>query len=388
MFIGRKTVSVSHFSPVLWDETNAQKNGIIKRDVHFGTLHTTILSGAHIGTSNPLFNCSNANCNGNNDNTSIDLQNISDSYIQRCNYSPDCDNSSYLDASPKSDWADYYINMYRIVSRKMIDIEGEKTLMTALIPPKVGHTNGLIGFAFKQLQKCMIALGIFNSLPIDFFVKVCGRGNFTNATADMIPMFEYTDLVAELVCRAALLNCLTDNYSLIWEEIYDEQFNSMQWSKVDSRLKYNFSSLTNKWTHNIPIRDSYTRRQALVENDVIVAMLLGMSLEELLSIYRVQFPILQQHEKDTYYDANGAIVYAKNNALTNVGFDRKEWENNIKGAPAGKVFTREIEDDTMLGGPVKRTIEYVAPFDKCDREQDYETAWRFFEEKYGRNVDG
>lgn len=22
-------------------------------------------------------------------------------------------------------------------------------------------------------------------------------------------------------------------------------------------------------------------------------------------------------------------------------------------------------------------------FDRCDREQDYETAWKFFEEKYG-----
>lgn len=39
--------------------------------------------------------------------------------------------------------------------------------------------------------------------------------------------------------------------------------------------------------------------------------------------------------------------------------------------------------DTMPGGPVERTIEYVAPpFDRCDREQDYETAWKFFEEKY------
>ena len=33
-----------------------------------------------------------------------------------------------------------------------------------------------------------------------------------------------------------------------------------------------------------------------------------------------------------------------------------------------------------------RTIEYVAPFDRCDREQDYETAWRFFEEKYGKDT--
>ena len=68
--------------------------------------------------------------------------------------------------------------------------------------------------------------------------------------------------------------------------------------------------------------------------------------------------------------------------VTGVGLDRKEWEGNVKGAMDGMVFTREIEDDTMPGGVVKRTIEYVAPFDKCDREQDYETAWKFFEEKY------
>ncbi len=117
-------------------------------------------------------------------------------------------------------------------------------------------------------------------------------------------------------------------------------------------------------------------------------MLLGLSLEHLIAIYRVQFSILQQHEQETFYDANGRIVFAKNNALTGVGFDRKEWEGNVKGAMDGMVFTREIEDDTMPGGPVKRTIEYVAPFDKCDREQDYETAWRFFEEKYGRSIDG
>ena len=57
--------------------------------------------------------------------------------------------------------------------------------------------------------------------------------------------------------------------------------------------------------------------------------------------------------------------------------------NGIKGATSGQKFYRVINDDTMPGGPVERTIEYVAPFDRCDREQDYETAWRFFEEKYG-----
>ena len=79
-------------------------------------------------------------------------------------------------------------------------------------------------------------------------------------------------------------------------------------------------------------------------------------------------------------------MFTNNRGLTGVGFSRSEWENGIKGASAGQKFYRVITDDTMPGGPVERTIEYVAPFDRCDREQDYETAWRFFKEKYGGQV--
>jgi hypothetical protein len=31
--------------------------------------------------------------------------------------------------------------------------------------------------------------------------------------------------------------------------------------------------------------------------------------------------------------------------------------------------------------PRERTIEYHAPFDRCDREQDYRTAWAAFDER-------
>jgi len=46
-------------------------------------------------------------------------------------------------------------------------------------------------------------------------------------------------------------------------------------------------------------------------------------------------------------------------------------------------FYRTITENTMPGGPMERVIEYVGPFTCCDREEDYETAWRFFEAKYG-----
>ena len=129
-------------------------------------------------------------------------------------------------------------------------------------------------------------------------------------------------------------------------------------------------------------------------------MALGMTLNQLKTIYSIQFPVLQSYEADTWYDANGRITFTNNRSLTGVGFSRPEWENPgavkpvrrsdapwdgvMKNAPAGYVFARTIMDDTMPGCPVERTIEYVAPFDRCDREQDYEIAWKFFEEKYER----
>lgn len=122
----------------------------------------------------------------------------------------------------------------------------------------------------------------------------------------------------------------------------------------------------------------------MVELDVLVAMQIGMSLEQLKGAYRIQFPTLQQHERDTYYDHTGRIAYAKNNALAGVGVSKAEFENEFVNAAQGKRFTRTIIDDTMPGGPIERIIEYVAPFDRCDRERDYETAWKFFEAKYGK----
>jgi hypothetical protein len=61
------------------------------------------------------------------------------------------------------------------------------------------------------------------------------------------------------------------------------------------------------------------------------------------------------------------------------GSSRPEW-NDIKGMKSGTV-TRTITDDTLPGGPRQRTITYTAPFDRCDREADYATAWTAFEQR-------
>jgi hypothetical protein len=125
------------------------------------------------------------------------------------------------------------------------------------------------------------------------------------------------------------------------------------------------------------MRTDYERRQALVEIDVLAALALKLSLQELNAIYRLQFPVLRQNEQDTWYDQCGRIVFTCSKAVPGVGFFRPEWEN-IRHMTSGMV-ARTIEDNTLPGGPRERVIEYVAPFDRCDREADYATAWKFFD---------
>jgi hypothetical protein len=204
-----------------------------------------------------------------------------------------------------------------------------------------------------------------------------------------------------------VLNCLTSHFAPLWDEVYDLTFADQQWSQPDNpRLPQEFwQSLTSNWTRHCALRSDFARRMALVEIDVVVAQALGLTLEELLLIYRVQFPVMQGYERDTWYDIAGRIVFTISKGLSGVGLSRNGsrttpktrirrpdgktregnfgWEDLHKDGmflvPDGTVVTQWVTDDTLPGGP--RTVErtYTAPFARANREDDYRTAWAFFQ---------
>jgi hypothetical protein len=215
------------------------------------------------------------------------------------------------------------------------------------------------------------------SIPYDFFIKVLGKVGLYESTLNPLPfIFDHK----QLTIRALVLVCLTTHYKELWDNSWLNDYKCDFWAKDDSRLPETFfSELTPKWNRNCALRSDYSRRQALIEIDVLSSMALELTLEELKTIYRVQFPVMRQYEADTWYDQNGRIVFTNSKGLTGVGFSRSEW-NDIKGMTSGTV-EKTIMDDTLPGGPTERTITYLAPFDRCDREKDYETVWAEFERR-------
>jgi hypothetical protein len=253
----------------------------------------------------------------------------------------------------------------------MLSQSGERTLCSAIVPKNSGHVDGGFSLTFADTQQLVSAAACLASLPIDFWVKTTGKGHFRNDLARAIPSFR----APELEVRTLLLNCLTAPYADLWGECFDSAFTHDVWTKSDPRLgNARFSTLTSEWQWSTPLRTDYERRQALIEIDVLAARALGLTLEELRTIYRIQFPVLQQYERNTYYDRNGRIVYLDGDRA--YGFSTPEWKN-YKEQPDG-TLTRTITDDTLPGGPRERVIAYVAPFDRCDREEDYQTAWEFW----------
>ena len=368
----------------LWPETGAQEDGTIVRDVHFpDQKQDCIISGPHIGVANPLYQASQRNCNTHRAFDSIDLHMITVDYIQRCNYRPKCSIQEYMEKAPTTPWHTSYLSEYKILSRRRLNKSGERTLMSAIYPPGVAHVHTVIGVSAAKAEDLLVLEGEMASVVLDGYIKILGKDDVYFDTIKKFPLVK-GDIRREIAARALLLNAVSCHYAALWDSL-DSKFTNASWTKNDPRLLSNlFSQIENKWNSNAFAKDDFSRRQLLLEIDVLVAMGIGLNLKQLTTLYRLQFPVLQQYEADTWYDANGRIVFTNNRSLVGVGFDRKEFELNMKDAPAGKKFYRTIMDDTMPGGPVERTIEYVAPFDRCDREQDYETAWTFFEEKYGK----
>jgi hypothetical protein len=376
----------SYLSLEMWHETNSQKDGTIQRNTRFiDSPKQLILSGPHLYVGNPLNKTPRAICEANSHYDVLDLVTLPEDYLPRTNYTPKLDPIEYWNRTSKVPWGNRQpvTDFYRLVSRKMLSQSGERTLVSAIAPKGVSHIDGCFSLTFKENQALLQLATLLASLPFDFFIKTTGKSNFRDELSSLFP---YPALTSAAYVRTLTLNCLTTHYADLWSDCWNSTFQQDTWSKPnDPRLApHFFRNLTPQWQRNCALRTDYARRQALIEIDVLAAMALGLTLDELITIYRVQFPVMQQYERETYYDQTGRIIFTTSKGLVGVGLPRKgNAKQNIIGWEDVKDMTEStvevtVTDDTQPGGPIQRTIVYQTPFEKCDRVTDYRTAWKFF----------
>jgi hypothetical protein len=268
----------------------------------------------------------------------------------------------------------------------------------------------VLSVALRDQNLVPVVAGLWASIPFDFLVKSSGKADFYNSSAERMPQPDLPNDGSALIIRVIALNCLTSHYASLWSQTFTRNFTAQLWSQRENpRLPQDFfNRLTPKWQRHCAIRSDYARRMALVEIDVLVAQALGLTFEELLLMYRVQFPVMQQYERDTWYDMTGRIAFTISKGLVDVGLPRKVSHKDPKvtitypdgvqktGAfgwdeirrfqeagelPDGTVVSHTVLNDTLPTGTFQQERRYIAPFALANREEDYRIAWKFFEEQ-------
>lgn len=411
----------------MFDETYAQQDGTIVRSSDRTSSFAKspeelVLSGPHLSLANPFFQTPKAICATHRAYDGIDLESIPDSYLPRTNYKPNSNRQSYMNSIPVVPWDENNTELggaaskngsvkrritdyYRLIYSNYVSISGERTTRPIIGIKGLAHVNSISSIVFKDVKNTVDMAAIMSSTLVDFYVKSAGMAHLWINQLVRLPYFEN---ITPLLVRCLALNCITDHYSELWSLMWKDDFKDQAWSQADDpRLDSKFfSQLSPAWNRNCAIRNEFARRMALVEIDVIVAREIGLTLEELLLIYKVQFPVMQGYERDTWYDINGRIIFTNSKSLSGVGLSRIGgrntpevtiktpdgneitqrfgWEDLIdmqEGGrlPPGTTIATTMVDDTQPGGARSRPMVFIAPFSLANREEEYRVAWKYFQ---------
>ncbi|MFU9030053.1 Eco57I restriction-modification methylase domain-containing protein [Rhodococcus erythropolis] len=341
-----------------WHESADRKDGFFEPgSAVSSSWEEVILQGPHLTVATPLNQQANQSMRSNKDYSSVDLDTITEDFIPRTNYQVAKPFDEYIDAYPK--WNGKPSSTYfRLAWREMCDIATVRTLQTALIPPGPTHVHAVHTFTLPTRHRELIVMaGVSHSIVADFVVKVIGSGHIKFTIWKQLPLPAGHRLQSQLILRTLRLNCLDSAYRPIWEELYTPDWKSDSWVPgigVFHGDEGQLGIVGPQWEWSTPLRRASDRRRALIEIDAIVAVMLGITSDELLTIYRTQFPVLQKYERDALYDATGRQLPGKLSS-----------EYRKKG------FLKSA--DLTVDG-----VTYQEPFVGVDREHDMTLAHKHF----------
>lgn len=368
-----------------WHETGAQNDGTIRKETQFRPQNEMIIQGPMFHVGNPFYKTPRKISKNTADYDVIDLSRIPENYFPRTNFGAKVDKNEYRLRMTKCSWENTksHGEFYRVAMRSMINLNSERSFICALIPPHLLHINNTESVAVKEHSQLLNLLTAVISLPLDFLIKASGRGGLFTSNVAALP---YPEISKQGIARAARLSCLNSSYKDIWS-LFSQSLVEIHWSRADKCLSVEKRIHKGElWSREVALRTEFSRRLALVEIDVLVAMAFKLKLEQLIELYRIYFPVLQENEVGTFYDQNGRIVWTCSKGLPGIGYlnekgkspGRKDWESLLETNPTELVCT--AIDDTMPDGPHTIERRFLGPFIKCDRIEDYKRAWAHFEE--------
>jgi hypothetical protein len=372
-------------------EAEAQKRGFIKKQKNFPALNTAVLQGPMFHVGNPVYKSARAVGWGNNAYDPVDLFSINDDYFPRVNFLPAVSASDFLLILPRCRWEPerLHVDRYRVAFRAMVNLNSERSLIPAIVPPGVAHVNAVESLSAGTEAELITLHASLVAITSDFFIKAAGKTHFHVSDAKSM---RFVDAGPTAGHRGLRLGCLTSAYADLWNR-NAHTLDVLPWSSPDHRLR--LEGLVEgpaTWDRTAGLRTEFARRMALVEIDVLVAQALGLTIDQLIEIYRIYFPILQENEAATWYDQNGRIVWTCSKGLPGVGWlddrgkrpGRAAWDKILADNPAELTCT--AIDDTTPGGPRTVTRRFIGPFTTCDRIEDYRCAWAHFERLQPRSA--
>ncbi len=345
-----------------WNETTDFQRGLFSKQWGVASWHDAILQGPHLHVSTPLYKQPNESMKHNLDWTSTDLEALSPSAQPITQYKPAGDRATYdrlythWDSSSARDH-------YRIAWRAMAANTGERTLIPAIIPPGAAHPNGVFSSGSPTLSPSDLATlqAGSSSLLTDFALRALPKSGIYFPDFSRLPTLPTRHpLAARTILRTLRLNCLTDAYADLWAECWDDSFVT----DVPILERYDERQIGPQWTADTPLRRAEDRRNAQAEIDVMVAMMLGVPIEDLCTIYRTQFAVLYDYDHGR---GQGAYVYDVNGRQLPTPV-RQAWEKRQRPTSNEDMPLSE-RTHTHPGSGV--SYVYNLPFRIRDRESDF-----------------
>ena len=374
------------YSTVMFDESAAQRNGIITREDRPSTCpksaESWMISGPHFFVATPFYQTSRTTCTRNSDYDEVDLTEIDGKFLPRAIYRPGSKEGKlekYLGKISK--WQGKNVTDYfRYANREMVGPGAERTLISTILPPGPSHINSVFSICFKNINELVLFSGTTFSIVVDFLQKLGGSGHCNLGTVPTFPLLN-TQYDGFIIARALKLVCINIYYVELWNtfkllsiDLFKPTQNSQ---RLSNDIECSTSCIDNsEWTEQTPLRTDFSRRQALLEIDVLVAMALDLTIEELLVIYRVQFPVMRQYELIDRYDIKGRRIpntVRKSQGAKEFRDVETKWiaEGNDPLDPNASPLTVSWKIDNGLQTVTKT---FYPPFEHVDREEDYRVA--------------